>query len=156
FHFAPAYFIDHGFTRPEGHGFSLTPTVLRPKSRGRLTLRSRDPLTPPVIQPNYLADEDDLGLLIAGMKLAHRLIGARAFDPYRGAQYLGPQGSSEEAITAYLRERAETLYHPVGTCKMGSDEMAVVDSHLRVRGVKGLRVVDASIMPTLISGNTNA
>ncbi len=156
FHFAPAYFVDHGFTKPEGHGFSLGPTVLRPESRGRIALKSRDPLLPPAIQPGYLTEETDLKLLIEGMKLACRLAESRAFDPYRGVQFLGPEDDSDGAITAYLRERTETLYHPVGTCKMGGDALAVVDSRLRVRGVAGLRVVDASIMPTLTSGNTNA
>jgi len=156
FHFAPVYFVDHGFTTPEGHGFSLGPTVLRPKSRGRIALKSRDPLSPPAIQPNYLADDADLRLLIEGMRLARRLVESRAFDPYRGVQFLGPEDDTDEAITTYLRERTETLYHPVGTCTMGSDALAVVDSRLCVRGVAGLRVADASIMPTLVSGNTNA
>jgi choline dehydrogenase len=155
-HVGPAFFLDHGFTRPEGHGFSLGPTLLRPRSRGSITLRSRDPLAPPAIQPNYLADPYDLTVLVASINLARRIAHAHAFDAYRGAEYLGPDGESDDAIGAYIRERLETLYHPVGTCKMGGDAMAVVDSALRVRGVEGLRVVDASIMPTLIGGNTNA
>jgi choline dehydrogenase len=156
FHFAPAFFVDHGFTRPPGHGFSLGPTVLRPRSRGQITLKSRDPLAPPALEPNYLADEADLRLLIDAMRLARRIAESHAFDRYRGAQFMGPEDDSDAAIMAFLSERAETLYHPVGTCKMGDDPLAVVDSRLRVRGVAGLRVVDASIMPTLTGGNTNA
>jgi choline dehydrogenase len=93
--------------------------------------------------------------MIAGIRLSQQFVHAHAFDDYRDAQFLGPEGDSDEAITAYLRERIETLYHPVGTCKMGSDAMAVVDSQLRVRGVAGLRVVDASIMPTITKAPTN-
>jgi choline dehydrogenase len=156
FHYGPAFFLDHGATRPDGHGFSLGPTLLRPRSRGRITLRTRDPMTPPAIQANYLAEEYDLSMLIEGIKLARRIAHAHAFDAYRGPEYLGPEGESDAAIAAYIRERLETLYHPVGTCTMGNDAQAVVDSALRVRGVEGLRVVDASIMPTLIGGNTNA
>jgi choline dehydrogenase len=156
FHFGPAFFVDHGFTRPDGHGLSLGPTLLRPRSRGRITLRTRNPMTPPAIQANYLAEEYDLAMLVAGIKLARQIVRTHAFDSYRGAEYLGPDGASDAAIAAYIRERLETLYHPVGTCKMGNDALAVVDSALRVRGVEGLRVVDASIMPTLVGGNTNA
>jgi choline dehydrogenase len=157
FHFGPAYFLNHGFTKPPGHGFTLGPTLLRPRSRGWISLRSPDPMEPPVIQPNYLADAADLHLLIDGIRLARRIAQAKAFDSYRGAEVCpGPQAQSDEAIGEHIRSTAETLYHPVGTCKMGVDAMAVVDDRLRVRGVEGLRVADASIMPTVIGGNTNA
>lgn len=157
FHFGPVYYIDHGFTRPSGYGFTLGPTLLHPESRGRITLRSADPLEPPVIQPNYLSREADLRVLVEGIKLARRIAKAKAFDPYRGAEtYPGTEVQGDSAIADYVRRVAETVYHPVGTCKMGSDAMAVVDPQLRVRGVEGLRVTDASVMPVLVRGNTNA
>jgi choline dehydrogenase len=157
FHFIPAYYLHHGFTRPEGYGFTLVPTLLRPESRGYISLRSRDPSDPPLIQPNYLESLADLQVLLATIQLGRRLASARAFDTFRGAElYPGEQAQSEEALINHIRSTAETLYHPVGTCKMGSDEMAVVDTHLRVHGIEGLRVVDASVMPMIIGGNTNA
>jgi len=156
-HFGPAYYLNHGFTRPEGHGFTIGPTLIRSQSRGLMTLRSSDPFEPPAIQPNYLASEADQQVLIEGVKLARRLAQAKAFDPFRGAEkYPGLQAQSDEAIADYIRNTAETLYHPVGTCRMGNDPMAVVDARLRVHRIEGLRVVDASIMPTIVSGNTNA
>ncbi|HZB45309.1 MAG TPA: GMC oxidoreductase, partial [Pyrinomonadaceae bacterium] len=157
FHFGPAYYIEHGFVRPAGHGFSIGPILLRPQSRGRITLRSADPLEPPVIQPDYFDAGADLGTLVEGVKLARRFAHARAFDRYRGAErYPGPQAQTDEAIADFVRNTAETLYHPVGTCKMGRDEHAVVDTRLRVRGLEHLRVVDASVMPLIPGGNTNA
>jgi len=154
--FGPVYYLDHGFTRPEGHGFTLGPTQLRPQSRGSITLRSADPFEPPAIQPNYLASDMDLQVFAEGIRLCRRLAQTKAFHRFRGKElYPGPSAQSDEAISEYLRQGLETLYHPVGTCKMGRDAMAVVDERLRVRGVEGLRVVDASIMPTITSGNTN-
>jgi choline dehydrogenase len=155
--FGPVYYLDHGFTRPEGHGFTLGPTQLRPQSRGTITLRSADPFDPPAIQPNYLASDVDLQVFVEGIRLCRRLAQTKAFDRFRGKElYPGPSIQSNQAIAEYLRKGLETLYHPVGTCKMGGDAMGVVDDRLRVRGVEGLRVVDASIMPTITSGNTNA
>jgi choline dehydrogenase len=157
FHFGPVFYLNHGFTRPEGLGFSIGPTLLRPKSRGCITLRSADPLAPPAIQPNYLSEGSDVCVLVEGIRLARRLAQTKAFAPYCGGEYCpGSIPQSEEDLAAYVRKSAETVYHPAGTCKMGNDAMAVVDQDLRVRGVQGLRVVDASIMPTLIGGNTNA
>jgi len=154
--FGPVYYLNHGFTRPEGHGFSVGPALLHPRSRGRIRLRSADPFAPPAIEAHYLADPHDLEVLTEGVSLARRIMQAKAFDAFRGAEvYPGPGVASHAAIVEYIRGMAETLYHPVGTCKMGSDAAAVVDSRLRVRGVDGLRVVDASIMPAIISGNTN-
>jgi choline dehydrogenase len=155
--FAPAYFINHGFTQPEGHGFTIASALIRPQSRGCITLRSSDPFEPPAIQPDYLASEADLQVLLKAVKLARSLAQAKAFDPFRGAEvYPGPQAQSDETLCEYIRNNAETCYHPVGTCKMGDDPLAVVDAQLRVHGMEGLRVVDASIMPTIVSGNTNA
>ena len=157
FHFGPVYYLNHGFDRPNGHGFSIGPTLLRPKSRGRILLRSTDPLEPPAIQPNYLSEESDVQVLVKGIRLARQFAQTKAFATYCGSEHCpGKDAQSDDALAAYVRKSAETVYHPVGTCKMGTDAMAVVDDRLRVRGMEGLRVVDASIMPTLIGGNTNA
>ena len=157
YHFAPVYYINHGFTMPEGHGFTVGPTLVSPQSSGRLSLRSTDPTQQPAISANYMASEADLQVLVEGIKLARRLAQAKALDPFRGEEMLpGRQVQSDEELIAYIRSSAETLYHPVGTCKMGQDDLAVVDEQLRVRGVEGLRVIDASIMPTIVNGNTNA
>lgn len=160
FHFFPGAFEDHGAVQiPEygGQGFSLGATLLRPESRGSIKLKSNDPFTAPAMQPNYFAEEADMDAMVAGSKKVREILQASSFAPYRGPEYLpGESVQTDEEWGAFIRERAETLYHPVGTCKMGSDDMAVVDTHLRVRGIDGLRVVDASIMPTITTGNTNA
>jgi choline dehydrogenase-like flavoprotein len=158
FHFLPVIQENHGLAlrRSLGFGFSLHACALRPRSRGEIGLRSADPLADPRIQPNYLADPADLKVMVAGVRAARRILAASAFDPYRGPElFPGEDVRSDAAIEAFIRQRCETLYHPVGTCKMGVDAMAVVDPELRVRGLDGLRVVDASVMPTLIGGNTN-
>lgn len=155
--FAPAYFVKHGSEQPPGGGYSLAAIVLRPKSRGRLLLRSRDPQQPPRIAANYLAEPEDLAAQMAGLELARRLTRAKAFASVRLREYLpGDAVGDGPALERYLRENAETLYHPVGTCRMGRDAKAVVDPALCVHGVRGLRVVDASVMPTIPGGNTNA
>jgi choline dehydrogenase len=155
--FGPLFYMSHGFQNPKGHGFSLGPILLRPKSLGRITLRSNDPFDAPAIQANYLAEKSDLQTLIEGLKLARKIARHKRFDPCRGKEiWPGENIQSGEQLAAFIRETAETLYHPVGTCKMGTDPMAVVDSELRVHGIEGLRVVDASIMPKIIGGNTNA
>jgi choline dehydrogenase len=157
YHFGPVWYLNHGFDRPPGHGFSIGPTLIRPASRGRLRLRSNFPMEPPLIEPNYLAHESDVHTLIFGIELARRIAAAASFDRYRGAEkFPGRQVSSRADIGGYVRGAAETTYHPVGTCKMGGDAMAVVDSSLLVRGIEALRVVDASVMPLIPSGNTNA
>jgi choline dehydrogenase len=155
--FAPTYYMNHGFDNPEGHGYAIGLVMQHPESVGHVALRSTDPLAPPLIQPNYLASEADLSLLVEGIKLGRRIAEASAFAPYRGAEvWPGPHNQSDEQISEHIRRTAETLYHPVGTCKMGSDSMAVVDTRLRVQGVEGLRVVDASVLPTHITGHPNA
>ncbi|MFZ5558138.1 MAG: GMC family oxidoreductase [Pseudomonadota bacterium] len=159
FHFTPLplsnHSLDIGFMLR--HGYSLHVCDLRPKSRGFIALESPDPRTHPRIQPNYLAEPEDLEQLLRGLKLARRILAAAPFDPYRGEELRpGPAAQDDDALRAFIRRRAETIYHPVGTCRMGSDARAVVDPELRVRGVEGLRVVDASVMPTLVGGNTNA
>lgn len=155
--FAPTFYMSHGFDNPEGHGYAIGLVLQHPESVGHIRLRSIDPLAPPLIQPNYLASEADVSLLVDGVKLGRRVAEASAFAPYRGAEvWPGPQAKSDDSIGEFIRRTAETLYHPIGTCKMGGDAMAVVDARLRVRGVKGLRVVDASVMPTHTTGHSNA
>ena len=156
-HFGPSYSVNHGFDNPDGHGFWLGALCLRPESRGRLTLRSADPFDEPAIDPRYLTDKADREILLDGLKLIREILQAEPFDAYRGRELLpGSDARSDGELIEHLRETAHSLYHPVGTCKMGDDEMAVVDDRLAVHGVDGLRVVDASIMPTITSGNTDA
>ena len=159
FHFTPIrlrnHTLDIGFMF--GHGYSLHVCDLRPRSRGRISLASADPASPPLIDPRYLSDPGDIGTLVRGVKAARRILDQRAFDPYRGEEILpGARTRTDDEIGAFIRERAESIYHPVGTCRMGGDALAVVDARLRVRGVESLRVVDASIMPAIVGGNTNA
>jgi choline dehydrogenase len=157
FHFGPAYYVDHGFQKSKHHAFTLGPTVIRPQSRGRITLRSSNPLDSPLIQANYFSDPRDMDVMLEGVKLARRIASAAAFDRFRGSELLpGSDALDESALRRHIEKYAATLYHPVGTCKMGNDPMAVVDSELRVHGVEGLRVVDASVMPVITGGNTNA
>jgi choline dehydrogenase len=157
YHFGPAYYVDHGFTKLQGNWFTIGPTLIKPRSSGWLGLRSTNPSAPPVIQPGYLADAADLRVLIHGVRFAREIVAAPAFAPYRGAEkHPGSEVKSDQEIGDYIRGMVQTIYHPVGTCKMGDDSLAVVDSQLRVRGMEGLRVVDASIMPSVVRGNTNA
>jgi choline dehydrogenase len=154
---APAYFMEHGAANPPGHGFTIGVILLRPESRGSITLKGRDARAHPLIRPNYLSATNDIATLLAGMRAARKLAAAPALEPYRGAEvWPGIDRQTDEQLIGFIRDRAETLYHPVGTCKMGSDSNAVVDDQLRVRGVAGLRVADASIMPAIIGGHTNA
>ena len=158
FHFVPAFYMRHGFDNPEeGHGFSIGVTQLRPESRGRITLRSADPLAPPAIDPRYLTEEPDVDVLVEGIRMAREIARQRPFDAVRGEEvWPGESIDSDEGIAEWARETVETVYHPVGTCRMGDDGMAVVDDRLRAHEVEGLRVVDASVMPTIPGGNTNA
>jgi choline dehydrogenase-like flavoprotein len=131
--------------------------VLRPKSRGSVWLQSADPLSPPAIDPNFLGEEADLETMVAGFKLTKRLLDAPALKALQKSDTVTAGVDTDDDIRKVLRENVDTVYHPVGTCKMGvNDPLAVVDPKLRVYGLEGLRVVDASIMPTLIGGNTNA
>lgn len=149
-------FDQQAFT-PKGHAFGILPVLLYPKSRGEIRLRSADPSQPPVIDPRYFSDDADMQRLLDGVRLAQRIARSKLLDPYRGQPLSKSCEASDEAtLREETRQRTNTLFHPVGTCKMGSDAQAVVDSELRVRGVSGLRVVDASIMPTIVGGNTNA
>jgi choline dehydrogenase len=131
--------------------------LLRPQSRGSITLASSDPFDPPVIHPDYLRETADLRTLLQGLKWCRQLTHTAAFAPFRGPEISpGAAAHSEAALIEAIRSTADTCYHPVGTCRMGYDPLAVVDPSLRVHGVEGLRVVDASIMPTIVSGTTNA
>lgn len=157
YHFAPTFFKAHGFEPVEGHGFTIAPTLLHPLSRGNIRLRSNDPTAHPAIRANYFTVEEDVQVMLAGMKLAHEIAHTQAFAPFLGAESEpGTWKRPDSEVIQAIRESAETLYHPAGTCKMGNDALAVVDAQLRVRGVEGLRVIDASIMPTVVGGNTNA
>ena len=143
-------------TFPYKDGFTILPTLLRPKSRGSLKLRSKNPFDYPIIQPNFLHEEEDRILLVDAGKKAIDIIQSKSFSPYVKKVSMPPDRSSDEAILLHIKNQVETVYHPVGTCKMGTDEMSVVDDNLRVKGIEGLRVIDASIMPNIVSGNTNA
>ena len=157
FHFAPVIFFNHGIIQPQNHGFTFVATLLYPESRGYVTLRSPHALDNPIIQPNYLEKVDDLKVLTKGIELARKIAAMPALKQFAGENlYPHHQINMDEEIEDFVRSYVEILYHPVGTCKMGKDEMSVVNSQLQVRGIQGLRVVDASIMPTIIGGNTNA
>jgi choline dehydrogenase-like flavoprotein len=159
-HYLVGMVDDHARKNHLGHGMSCHVCVLRPHSRGSVRLASADTRIAPLIDPQFLADSRDLALLIKGFKVLRKIFAQPAFAPYGGGDITKELHSShvqtEEQIAQLIRDRADTIYHPVGTCRMGSDLDAVVDSELRVRGFDRLRVVDASVMPTIVSGNTNA
>ena len=158
-HFVPAMLDDHGRHRLSGDGYTAHACFLRPRSRGRILLASADPRADARIEANYLGDPDgfDLKMMVECAKLARELFAQPAFDAYRGAPIHPARDDLTDAeLVAFIRAKAETVYHPVGSCRMGFDDDAVVDPALRVRGLDGLRVIDASVMPTLIGGNTNA
>ncbi|MEO5812486.1 MAG: choline dehydrogenase [Rhodanobacter sp.] len=159
FHFVPALLDDHGRHRLPGYGYTLHACHLHPRSRGQLRLHSADPAQPIAIHANYLSDPEqhDLTVMIEAARVARDIMDQPAFDGYRGQPVFPERAISTDAeYHDFIQRKAETIYHPVGTCRMGKDDRAVVDSELRVNGVQGLRVVDASVMPTLPSGNTNA
>lgn len=156
-HCLPAYVIDHGRQRVRGHGLTINTCNLRPKSVGSVTLRSADPADPPAIDPNFLADPYDWKISMEGFRWGREMLATKAYAPYVRREHLPGAGvRTDKEIRDYIRQWAKTDYHPVGSCRMGGDDLAVVDQELRVHGLDGLRVIDASIMPTLISGNTQA
>lgn len=155
-HFVVSLVEDHARKLHMAHGYSCHVCVLRPKSRGQVTLASNRMQDAPLIDPAFLAEEEDLETLVKGYKLTKQLMDAPSFSKIRKKDVFTPNVKTDDDIRKIIRERADTVYHPVGTCKMGHDAMAVVDANLKVHGMEGLRVVDGSIMPTLIGGNTNA
>ena len=158
-HCLPAYVIDHGRKRVKGHGITINTCNLRPKSIGEVRLRDTDPTSIPLINPDFCGDKEgyDWKISMEGFKWGRKILAAEAFAPFIKKEFMpGVDVQDENQLRKYIKEWSKTDYHPVGSCKMGSDEMAVVDTQLRVHGLKGLRVIDASIMPTLISGNTQA
>jgi choline dehydrogenase len=156
--FAPASYSDPQVrTLDRTPGMTVTLYQCRPESTGSIHAKSPDPHAAPVIRPNYLADELDRRTLVAGMKIARRVVNNAALDRYRAFEMNpGDRAQTDDELLEFARQYGQTAYHVVGTCKMGHDPMAVVDDELRVQGLTGLRVVDASIMPTMTSGNTNA
>ena len=155
-HFVISIVDDHARKLHAGYGFSCHVCVLRPKSRGSVRLASADPLAAPAIDPAFFADPDDLAVMLKGTRITRRILSAPALAPYRARELYLSGEPDDETLTAHIRARADTIYHPVGTCRMGNDDGAVVTPDLRLRGVQGLRVVDASVMPCLPGGNTNA
>jgi choline dehydrogenase len=163
YHFSPIHLGDDYTgdlyditTFPLTGGYTILPTLLKPQSRGHVGLRSANAADTPLIQPNFFSEEADVATLLKGTRQAMEVMESEAFSQIRKEIIVPPDQSSDEAIILHIKKSLETVYHPVGTCKMGHDEMAVVDEQLRVRGIEGLRVVDASIMPRIIAGNTNA
>jgi choline dehydrogenase len=152
FHFAPARFQSEGLVPGDGHGFSVGACVLKPKSRGYVALGSPDPTAKPLIVHNYLEHPDDVASLVAGVRMAMEICATEPLAGYSPEVLMGPTSLSDEDILDKTRAHMQTLYHPVGTCAID----AVVDRELRVLGVEGLRVVDASVMPSVPRGNTNA
>ncbi len=157
FHNGAALFVDHGFLELEGHHYTLLPSLVAPRSRGRVQLASSDPQAYPLIEPDYLSDEADMDVLLRGLKLARQVGGSAALSGHRTREAMpGAAVQDDEGLRDYIRSQAMTIYHPVGTCKMGHDDLAVVDDQLRVRGLSRLWVADASVMPSIVRGNTNA
>jgi choline dehydrogenase-like flavoprotein len=155
--FQPARRNPGTFPFPLGHGFALSVVHLYPRSRGRVSLASPDPHVPPAVDPNLLADPEDLPPTLRGLELSRRIIAAPAFARYRAVEVQpGRAEQGDAALAGYVRRTAYTVHHPVGSCRMGTDADAVVDAALCVHGVAGLRVVDASVFPRILGGNTNA
>ncbi|QFP77406.1 GMC family oxidoreductase [Deinococcus sp. AJ005] len=157
FHNGAALFVDHGFAELDGYHYTLLPSLVAPRSRGRIRIASSDPQARPLIEPEYLSDPHDMDVLIAGVELARQVGDTEALSSYRLSEVMPGEAVTERAdLENYIREQAMTVYHPVGTCKMGNDELAVVDDELRVRGLENLWIADASVMPVITRGNTNA
>ena len=157
FHFVIGKLVDHGRKVTFGHGYSCHVCVLRPKSRGSVTLQSSDPLAAPLIDPNFLDDPEDMTRMVKGFRIMREVLAQPSLARYGGRELNRSATARTDAeIEGFIRSQADSIYHPVGTCRMGSDEAAVVDATLRVHGIDGLRVIDASVMPRIVGGNTNA
>ncbi|HEY2282610.1 MAG TPA: FAD-dependent oxidoreductase [Solirubrobacteraceae bacterium] len=156
FHVAPVHIVDEGMSDPDGHGVWVSPCLLTPRSRGSVRLASNDPTAKPIVHNEFYAAEEDLRRMVAALGLALEICARPAMRSYCAQPFTTPAGESEDALRAHVARTTFSVYHPVGTCRMGADEDAVVDERLRVRGVEGLRVVDASVMPVVPRGNTNA
>ncbi len=156
-HFVVGKLVNHGRTTVLGHGYSCHVCLLRPVSRGSVSLASKDPMAPPLIDPDFLSARADVDRLVRGFKLMRHILEQPALQALGGKELAdSAQAQSDFAIEQFIRDHADTIYHPVGTCRMGKGTLDVVDAQLRVRGIEGLRVVDASIMPSIVGGNTNA
>jgi choline dehydrogenase len=155
-HFMPVLVMNHGMDRVPKYGVTLNTNVLRPRSVGSVSLASASPDAPPLIDPNFLADIDDLKRGVAALKIAREILQAPAIAGFLRAGTCSVEGLDDAGLSDFLRRFGKTDYHPVGTCRMGGDPQSVVDLELKVRGVEGLRVCDSSVMPTEIRGNTNA
>ena len=156
-HFVIGKLVNHGRTTVWGHGYSCHVCVLRPLSRGSVKLAGKDPMTNPLVDPNFFAVRDDMDRLIRGFRLARQILAQPALAQFGGRELAATAGAhTDDQIEQVIRNYGDTIYHPVGSCRMGSGALDVVDTQLRVHGLQGLRVVDASIMPRVVSGNTNA
>jgi choline dehydrogenase len=156
FHVAPVQIVDEGMRDPEAHGLWVSPCVLTPQGRGTVRLASNDPSAKPIIHNAFYSVGDDLERMVAGLRLTLQICAQPALAPYCADPFNTPDGDSDEALRAHVARTPFAVYHPVGTCRMGRDDDAIVDPELRVNGLEGLRVVDASVMPTVPRGNTNA
>ena len=157
FHFFPAFVIDHGLVDPDRHGFQLHASPNHPKSRGNIKLKSSNIFDAPTIKFNYLEHEDDMKQTIECVKVARNILKQNSLKEYAGKE-IGPgeDATSDDTIVEYIRSKAETAYHPSCTLKMGIDKSAVVDQKLKIHGLEGIRVADASVLPEITSGNLNA
>jgi choline dehydrogenase len=156
FHVAPVHIVDEGMSDPEAHGVWVSPCLLTPQSRGSVRLASSDPTAKPIVRNEFYSVGDDMQRMIAALRLTLDICGRPAMSPYCAEPFNTPPGDTDEAIRAHVARTTFAVYHPVGTCRMGADAEAVVDAQLRVNGIEGLRVVDASVMPAVPRGNTNA
>jgi choline dehydrogenase-like flavoprotein len=156
FHMVSAMYVQEGLLPAPAHGFTLSACVLKPQSRGQVAVVSPDPTTKPFILHNYFAEPDDMRSAVGGLRAVLEIAGTEPLAQYAHTPFNAPASDSDADLEAHIRHTAQTIYHPTSTCRMGVDDLAVVDPELRVRGVDGLRVVDASIFPSVPRGNTNA
>jgi choline dehydrogenase len=156
FHVAPVQIVDEGLRDPEAHGVWVSPCLLTERSRGTVRLASNDPTAKPIVHNDFYSAGDDLQRMVAALRLTLEICAQPALKPYCAQPFTRPDGDTDDALRAHIARTTFAIYHPVGTCRMGEDADAVLDTQLRVNGLEGLRVVDASVMPTVPRGNTNA